>query len=257
MNTKKNLVGIALTSLISVPALADNFEAEAGLILTDSSYEIGPAKADLDSITVVGSLYFDAVDTSKGPLAEAVFLDQASGISASFSDVDDPGDNAYSLSGRFVTSNSMIIEASYVDDEFDTQTYGIGIGTYITDKSDIVVSYATNDDLDFDVLAADYHSLMSLSGGASLSYSVVVEYIDSSDDSGFGVGGDVTYYMDQYLGFGVYGSTREINDSDVTTFGFQGSYFISPDFYVIAFVQNIDFDGPEQDSIGVGAFLRF
>lgn len=250
---KKRVLGATIAALLGNVSLADTFQAEAGLLFTNS--QIDAIGADIDTLTIGGALYFNPVDDSKGPLLEATFLDRASGVAATWSDPDSPVDEFYSIDGRVVTASGLIVEAGY-SDRFNDDTYNIGFGTYLSDNSSVVVGYTTRDDADFDVLDATYHAVRKLAGTASLAYNVNAGYVDTND-SGYTFGGDVTWYLNPQLGFGAMASFADFNNTEIQTFGVQASYFFAPTFYVEGFVRTSDYDGPDEDTYGLGASLRF
>lgn len=246
---KKLIMCAAIASAVSVGAYAD-YEAELGLTYSDIE--------ETDAITLSGELFFDSVDTSKGPHSEASFLDKASGVMLTYSDVDGADDNPYSLSGRFVTSSDLIIEAGFTDFGNNDQLQ-IGIGTYLTDTSDIVISYVSNDEADTDTLTADYHNVSSLGGGASLAYSVAGSYVDASNENGYGLGGDITYYPTDNFGFGASAALVTLDDNDTTNIALHADYFITPDFHIQGLYSSLDNDAFSEDidTISIGAFFRF
>jgi len=117
---KKNIV---LATLIMVPtfdAQAD-FQWQAVGAISRNNIDVGLTDGDVDSAVLGGRYYFEKVDTSHGPLAEAVFNNQASWVGANwvYTDADDLVDDldsdAFTIEGRYVwqTSMPLIFEGSW------------------------------------------------------------------------------------------------------------------------------------------------
>lgn len=250
---KVRILSAAIVALLSNVALADTFQAEAGLEFSNIDADF--MAKDVDAVSIGGTVYLKPVNDNKGPLLEAAFLDKASGISASYTDPDSPFDEFYSLGGRFVTNSNLIIEAGY-SDAFNDDSYRVGLGTYLSDTADIVVSYTRADDSDVDTVAADYHGIAKLAGTASVAYTLSAGFVDANDN-GYVLGGEVTYYPNPKLGIGAAASISDYNNTDVTSVGIQASYFVTPTFYVQGFARTADYDGPDEDTLGIGASIRF
>lgn len=247
---------VALCALVaaisSVPAMADTYRAEVGVEYANTDIN----GFDFDAYGLNAEVFFTPVDTTKGPLAEASFLDQASGISASWTDIEDIDDDLLSLGSRVVTTGGFIIEASYADNGED-DALSLGAGLYLNDTTDLVFTYATNDDADLDTLSADLHSVVTLDGDMSLAYSLGASYIDADVDNGFGLGGNITFYLNNQLGFSGIVDYTEVGDGDVTITGVGVDYFVAPQFRVSATFLNTDVGPFESDTLGVAASLRF
>ena len=141
---KKLLLASAIALAATGQAYAD-YQFEVGAVYTDG--EVG--SVDYDGFGVAGEFHFDKVDTSKGPLAEASFLDKSSFVNFAFLSIEpdlagaDDVDTT-NIGGRFVTASNLIIEADWstVDaGNSDTDTIRVGVGTYLNDNTDVVVSY--------------------------------------------------------------------------------------------------------------------
>lgn len=250
---KVRILSAAVVALLSNVAFADTFQAEAGLQFTNTDADF--LAKDIDTFSVGGTIYLKPVSDAKGPLLEAAFLDKASGLSASYSNPDSPIDEFYTLDGRFVTNGNMIIEAGY-SDAFNDDTYRVGLGTYLSDTAEVLVSYTRSVDSDVDTLAAEYHGVAKLAGTASVAYTLSAGYVDAWD-SGYVVSGEATYYVNPKLGIGAVASISDYNNTDITSVGIQASYFVTPTFYVQGFARTADYDGPDEDTLGIGASFRF
>lgn len=265
---KKQLLTVAIATIASSYASAYQFEVGAGL--GQGEVEAGNVSNDYDAALIYGELHFEQVDTSKGPLAEAAFLDKSSFIDFSLVNIDpDNGDDTdnYGFGGRFVTDTNLILEASYDqadDGTNDADTFGFGIGTYINDTTDVVVSYSTTDDDasgDLDVLDVQLHSIQAMAQGASVAFDLGASVIDAEDDDGFGVNAGATYYFNNMFGIGLSAEFVDVDSYERDTISLDLSYFVAPNVEVAFsyFDTTEDYNGPELDTDGflIGVAGRF
>jgi hypothetical protein len=244
-------------SLCSSVALADTYQAEAGVTL--DNFDSNSRSSSYNTYTFNGSLYFNPVDASKGPRAEAAFLSRASDISASYTDSNNhTADGNYNLDTRVVVNSNLVLEAGYADFNFD-KAFRLGMGTYVSDHADVVVSYSKTDNSNLRTLEAAYHSVLNLVGTSSLGYTASVAYINPPvGNNGYALSADATYYLNPSVGVGGVVSHTDLGLSKNNTFGVQASYFITPVVFVRGYVQTIDYDnGPNERNIGINASLRF
>jgi len=147
-----------LATLVMVPTFDVNadFQWQAVGAISRNNIDLGPADGDVDSAVLGGRYYLEEVDTSHGPLAEAVFNSQASFVGANwvYTDADDLVDDldsdAYTLEGRYVwqTSMPLIFEGSWMretPDFSDIDTYTLGFGAYISPHTEVIFSYRNSD----------------------------------------------------------------------------------------------------------------
>lgn len=82
-----SLVVALLSSVVTFPAHAYQFEVEVGYTDSETDYDSNfwPDE-DSDSVSISGTYFFTDVETNKGPLSVAAFLDRASSISVFYSD---------------------------------------------------------------------------------------------------------------------------------------------------------------------------
>ncbi|SMF57558.1 hypothetical protein SAMN02745866_03688 [Alteromonadaceae bacterium Bs31] len=258
---KKLSVAIAAGALLASPVFANDYQAELGLVYgqVDTKLDLGPFGSfddDASSTTLYGEVFFDTVDTSKGPLAEASFLSKSSGLSLSYTTVEDVDDDSWALGGRFVFGNDYIIEAGYSSVE-DSTSWGAGFGKYLTDSTDLVVSYSTNDDANLDTLSADMHSVVSLSGDASLAYTLGLSYLDADSETGFGIAGDLTYYFNNNLGIGAGVSQQSFDSVDITTWQVFADWFVTNNLDLGLSYSDTDMEIIETSMIAANASFRF
>jgi hypothetical protein len=251
--------------------------ASAGLAHADYQFEVGAAlgqgdreSVDYDIFGIAGEMYFDKVDTSKGPLAEASFLSQSSGVYFSFSSIDfdvkhvDNWDT-FGLGGRIVTEDELILLLGYSETDtgnfnHDTDNLRLGVGTYINPYTDIVVSVeqesGDHSADDVDSLNVDLHGVAPLQRGESVGYDLTASYIDTDDDNGYNIGAGATYYPTRVLGLGLSADITEAGDLDTNTITADISYFPAPNIQLSAswFDQGGDLD---RDGILLGVSARF
>ena len=288
---KKTALVAGIGLALSVTAQAD-YRWELGGNYTAGQTETNQADIDSSTGTLFGSWYMEDVDSSKGPLSEAAFLDHASDITLSgdygeidLGDVglDDVNSQAYGVSGRYVAEgpgwklSGWLVDLGYRhlepndngDVEFDT--YNIGIGNYITENTTLVLNYnaaSINNSGDTDGYSADLEHmwLMSNGGGfkARASYGVVT--VKEADDiDTYNLGG--TWYFTNNFGIGAdYFNVAGLNDAIPGSDGleFEGWQVTSEWFITEAFAVNLaggqlEYDNLETDSdfASIGAKLRF
>lgn len=180
------IAGIGLA--LSATAQADyRWEANAAAGVTNWDY--GQDDGDVDTFGVNGSFYFKPVDTSKGPLGEAAFLDHSSSVTLGYvyTDADDIVDDLdgdeYAINGRYVLDADipLIFEGSYLRNEpndAEVDTYSLGLGAYVTDNTTVVITYA---DADVD------------DGGDTDGWQAGVEHVWTWTDGGVKLGGNIGY----------------------------------------------------------------
>ena len=242
-------------SLLSSVAAADTFQAEAGLFYNKTDADA--LASDIKTYGISGSVYFKPVDDSKGPRLEATFLDRASGITATYSDPEGSFDETYSAQGRFVLGNGTILEAGYADMEFE-EVYRVGLGTYLSETSAIMLNYTKADNSDVNTLEGSYKAIQKMAGASSLAYTVSAGIVDvPNNGTGYKFGGDVTYYFNQNFGVGILGSIQDLDSGNIETYGVQASYFVAPNFFVQGYYKNAEYNGPDEENFGIGATVRF
>lgn len=264
---KKTLLAIAIST--AAAAASADYQLEAGAFYGQGELGAGNAQSDYDLMGVAGRYNFESVDTSKGPHAEAAFLDKSSSVgfgyisrepdAAGTDDVD-----SFDFDVRVVTDTNLIIEAAYEESEAgddESDTFGVGVGTYLNDTTDIVVSYqATNDDSnrdeDADQLNVVVHGVNPLTQGATLAYDAALSYIDGEDDDGHALAVGATYYFNKNLGVGLSADLTEVGDDNTDTVTLDVSYFPQPNIELMA--AYFDQGGDEDiDGIMFGAAVRF
>jgi opacity protein-like surface antigen len=225
---KKTLLGAAIALLSSSVVYAQDYQFEIGANYING----GVSDVDFDGYGLNAQMHLDKVDTSKGPLNEAAFLDKSSFANLSWvtakADVSGAESiDAMAVDGRFVTDKNIIVEAIYIDLEDDT-SYGVGVGTYISKKMDVVASYQTFDKAEQSVFAVELHGLTPLKGEAALAFDLGIAYLDVADDSAYGFNAGADYYLNNALSIGAGVELLSSDNYDQSTFDLRADYFVTP-----------------------------
>ena len=272
------IAGIGLA--LSANAQADyRWEARAAAGVTNWDYN--QDDGDVDTFGVNGSFYFRPVNTSKGPLGEAAFLDHSSSVTLGYvyTDADDivedlDGDQ-YAIEGRYVLDADipLIFEGSYQRDEpnnAEVDTYSLGLGAYITDNTSLVITYA---DADVD------------DGGDTDGWQASVEHVWTWEDGGFKLGGNAgyvnvddgddidvyniagTWYITNSLGLGISTGYTELSNNEFLSTDIFVEWFITESIALTALVGYAESDddivvGPVADELertrgAIGVTMRF
>lgn len=278
---KKSIL-IGLLVLLSAVSVRADYIAEIDAVYSD----VEDSDDGYEEYVVSGTIFFGSVDTSKGPLAEASFLDKSSSISAIFEDYD--GTEHKGLGGRFVIGNEYVVEAKYLESEeeiFQSDTVSqtqasVAVGKYLTDTSELALSYEQYE-LDYElddfadsfpdfaasfdsenktkILGVRYHGVSGAHRSGFLSYEGGAYYIDYEgiEGSAEAVYGRLTYYPRPSFGIGgrVSAVISEIDDpdyvdEDVLGIGADVSYFFVEGFAAYLAVQHYVYyeDGFDESS---------
>ena len=271
---KKTVIAAGLGLAISSAAQAE-YQFEIGAISGTGDIEIANVKADQDFIGLSGAYYLQPVDTTKGPLSEAAFLDRSSSIqfAATTGEIDiDGGDDAdvdtYLVSSRLVQKESgWLIDLGYqldkidgsgFDDE-DIDTYTIGAGKYILENTAVILSYSNIDSDDAYQLDLEHMWLLE-QGGIKLDAEVgrVVDAGFQSDDLDFW-GLSSTYYVNDRLGFGADYGQEESGASELDSWSLFAEWFVTEQVALsLAYAEQEDNDIDfESDAVMFTADVRF
>lgn len=265
------LAGIGLA--LSVSAQADyrwelGGDYSAGTTDTTLKTPLGSRdnSNDADIFGASGTYYLENVDTSKGPLGEAAFLDHASNITlfgsdgeVEFSNFENKDGQTYGAKGRYVAEgpgwklSGWLMDVGYErrePGEAEIDIYNIGIGNYVTENTTLVLNYenvGVNNGGDTDAYSVDLEHMWLLSHGgikANASYGVVT--VKERDDVDvYIVGG--TWYLNNNLGFGAnYQHTSE-NGFEIDGYSVFSEWFINESFAV-----NLAYEEAQPDDIDIG-----
>lgn len=285
------IAGIGLA--LSASAQAD-YRWELGAGYSDGSTDselkspAGNSKNDNDAEVwdVYGTWFMETVDTSKGPLGEAAFLDHASWISLGytdgeidFSNFDDEDGETYSFDFRYVAEgpgwklSGWLVDLGYERREpgdLEVDFYNVGIGKYITPNTTLVLDWEkinvnNGGDTDGYGVAID-HFFAFNNGGLKVGANagkVVVSGEDDVDEWGI----DGTWYLGNNWGFSAGYAATEQNSFEIDAWSVGVEWFITENFavdlgYSEAEPDDINLGGgskleTEIDAVTLGALVRF
>ncbi|CAA0125253.1 Uncharacterised protein [Halioglobus japonicus] len=239
-----------------------------------------------------GTWYMETVDTSKGPLNEAAFLDHASNItvfatdgqvdlSSLNSNLDDEDGQTYGFESRYVAEgpgwklSGWLMQVGYEYADFDStvDTYHIGIGKYVTPNTTLVVDYQSIDvdannggSTSTDGYSADVEHFFAFgNGGLKVNAGGGKIVVSGADDvESYNIGG--MWYLTNNLGFGAGYQNTSQDSYEINSWNIEANWFITESFAMdLSYGQN-DFDDIdlvqgklelEQDIARLGAKFRF
>lgn len=251
----KILLGSAVALLAASTAYAQDYQAELG-----AAYLNGDVNGmDFDGVGLHAEVHLEKVDTGKGPLNEASFLDKSSFAELTWITLDPDAANAssedtISFDGRFVTQSNFIVEAGFTDLE-DDEAFSVGLGMYINDTLDGVLRYQTFDEADASSLSAALHSVNKLQGDSALAYDFGLAWLDENNDNGYQISAGADYYLDRKLSIGASLALASVDDVDVSTVQFGVNYFVTPVVRIGADYISLGQDG-DGDTLALNANLR-
>jgi len=246
---------------------------------------------DTDIGRLYGTWYMEPVDTSKGPLSEAAFLDHASNITIFGSDgevqlseiggnnnFNDEDGQRYGFESRYVAEgpgwklSGWLVDLGYnrfEPGDLEIDNYNIGIGKYLTPNTTAVVSYensSLNNGGDTDSYALDLeHMWLTSHGGFKARGGFGRTTVSERDDvDTWLVGG--TWYFTNNIGVGADYLNTGADGYEIQGWQVNSEWFITESIAVnLAYSQldpdDIDFTNAkvelENESITLGALVRF
>ncbi len=238
---KKTLsLSLAIAAILSAPTFAsDDYRAEISL-----SHEVGDyGEPDFRTTVISGEYHFDTVNTNNKPRAEAAFVDHSTFIdgSISYTKVEEYGNNDFALGGRYVMNNNIIIEAD-VQRVRNDNGISVGVGYYIKDNIDIVVSYQDINYQDKQSFGVDSHGVFSVFDSSFISYDAGIAYTDvdnhsgtdlntnsnADHHSGVDLNAGVTYYFTRSIGLGLDYDYESSDHYNYSTMSLTADYFVTP-----------------------------
>ena len=258
-------------------ATADTYETEVTgeyIQLDDSFFGV---PLDADGFSIGGTYYLDPVDNSHGPLAEASFLDRASGISLDFAslseDATDIDASAHNISGHFVSKDTGwlfgigFVNVDIDNPDLDADQLSLTLGRYISENTSITFGWdhlelgEGDDQLDVDSyqIAVKHvakhssgmdHSVEAFLGGVNL---------EGVEENGLTYGGSYTLYPSRNFGIGASLAITDSEGLDTTSYSVFADWFITENAtvgvtYLKTDVDEIDDNG---NVLGVTASVRF
>ena len=243
--------------LSSSVVYAQDYQFEIG-----AQYNAGElAGFDFDGYGLNAQLHLDKVDTSKGPLNEAAFLDKSSFLNLAWSTVtvdlifDDKTADETSIGGRFVTGSNIIIEADYADQE-DDSVYSVGAGAYIGESMDVVATYTAADKADDSAFVVNLHGLSPLKGETAVAFDLGLAYLDDGDDAAYGISGGADYYLNNALSIGAGAEFVSYDNADTSEISVRADYFVTPIVRLGAAFTTLGQDA-DGEAIQLNAAVRF
>jgi hypothetical protein len=251
---RKVAIVAGVSAALSSAAQAD-YQWELNGAYVTGDIEEGSFEADQDLFVAAGAVFFEPVDTSKGPLAEAAFLDRASGIAVDFENGEIEGSRGvkadiegYGIQGRFINKYSgLIFDVGYRQDEtetsvayaggdwketWETDTFSIGLGGYVADNTSLLFSYGNIDTggSEADTYSADVEHLINLGQGAALKLDGGYTYVDpqsrfGDDGNNISLGG--TWYVTRWLGFGVDYERADFDELETDGWTLSAEWFVN------------------------------
>ena len=208
---------------------------------------------DTDAYDVSGTWYMETVDTSKGPLGEAAFLDASSSITLGtgygktrVSQQNNPDGETYIADMRYVAEgpgwklSGVIVDLGFEraelgDDKVDS--WNAGIGKYITETTTLVAEYQYQSLNNGNGSGVDYYggtieSFFAMGdGGLKASANFGRSYVSNRDDvDSYGLSG--TYYLGSNIGIGLNWEQVEESGYEINQYGIGAEWFISESFAV-------------------------
>jgi len=250
-------MAVAAASLVAQPALAQDYQMEAGLSYISYDYDVGSS----DSAMGVDFRYnFETVSTAGKPLAEAQFLGRNGGADLGYVAVDKADSTTMSVGGDYWLDD-IYVAASFInhDDGTDKESaIGIKAGYMLDDSLRVHLGFSNkgyvagsgvNDDSTLSV-GAKYTADM---GGNYIN--LEGEFLNSSDYKIFGVSGD--YYLTNELSAGIGLEKSDISGADKMAIELGANYFVMPNVSgEVAYTLNNN--GRDKDNaIGLRVAARF
>ena len=289
---KKTAIVAGIGLALSATAQADyRWELGAGYAAGQFDYETKNPQTvdddnDTDVINAYGTWYMENVDTSKGPLGEAAFLDHASSITISGSDgevdisnADDEDGQNYGVDMRYVAEgpgwklSGVIVDVGFERQEpgdAEIDVWNVGLGYYLTPNTTLVLGWR-NDNInnggDVDSWGADIEHFFAFNNGGLKARlnggKTVVSNLD--DPTTWGIG--ATWYIGNNWGIAADYGSDDINGFEVDRYSLGVEWFITENFAVelageVVQPDDINLGGgqkleTEYDEIGISALYRF
>lgn len=197
---KKIFAGLTVSLLAASIANASDYQFDVAGLVANRDYDNGD---DSSTLGVGIEFHFVPVDTSKGPLAEAAFINKSSNISAMqyWRESDDFDSDLTIVSGELYIPNTMFyvgLDYAYLDGDGDINDDSWTLTAGLTPIENLLVTTSYNEDVDYEPnVAAKY--LFGLSNGATLVANGRFVSVDNGDDT---ISAGLDYYFNRYTGVG-------------------------------------------------------
>lgn len=265
---------MTLLAFSSTLAMANTYNFETDLSYTHR--EIG--NSDAQTTTLKGAYYFGGVDDSKGPLAEAAFVDRASSIAALYgfgkTTPFDDDLSTFGIGGRYVGKNSGIfVDLSYLSNTIAEQVgeesrsvIAVEGGMYIGELGRLTIGLANNEidqsygsDESANNLFIRYKQLIQFSGENSLNlegFLGTTDFEDSDDLVELALATD--YYFNRFISIGADLAFVSVQaNEDTPRYGINAQWFLNNHFSIYGEASRIDYDAGDIGTYIVGLQGRF
>ena len=232
---------------------------------------------DYSGWEVNGQLFFEPVDTSKGPFQLAEFLDRASSVSGRYgmTEIDDSDVETeyWDVLVRAVVSGALVLEAGYGQSEIDAglvdtdgDLYHVAVGYYVATNTQVRLSYDEEDldGLDYERVSIDVEHVQQLENGMTWQGSLLWGDVSGDGIAGGDDGSDLEVGLSLFFNdnFGV-GVDWQLSDRDFSGdsdfYALWANYFPTDKISLeLAYYsdENDDFDA-ESDGVVFEAKYRF
>lgn len=247
---------IFVSSVLSITSFSA-FSQNAFTSSIDASY----VNSDfVDQYSVAANYYFTAIDTSKGPLAEAVFLNRSNSVSASFNRAvidfsnDSFSSNAWAVGGVYhVEQSGLFLNASMAHvNGSDAAVYGLGAGYYLANDWAVTVDTTFDDDLDYAGIGFGTKKLYDLGGDTHINVSANI-FNPNEGDTTYSGGAD--YYFNNALSIGLGRAWADSFSEGATSIS--ANWFVTDTASVSLEFVRADDDSNAEDTFAISASSRF
>ncbi len=258
-------------------AFADSYQTEVFGDYSKIDIDVGSEQFDFDGWSLGGTYYLNAVDNSKGPLAEAAFMDRASNVSFSLMQLDPDGSggdfDAHTVSGLFVSKDTgWLFGLGYTNGDQDSpnldfDTLSVTAGRYIGKNTTVVVNFAHAEEgngpaeQDSDEYEVALRHLGQTASNMHYAVQVSLGEINEQDvdENTLTYGGSYTLYPTREVGVGVGLDFLDSDYEEATAYRVFASWFFRENASVGMSYHMLDFDeiNAEEDGWTINALVRF
>lgn len=157
MNESYRLLLLLLGSLISAHAVAQSSITHNGLLELDYSLARQSGIQETDTVTLLATVFLEEIDHSNAPPNQAAFLQRASSLTVSWSDLDadfgslgSAGGEVAFLDLQYIMASHWIVGGGFSKFRLSTlakqATHTLEFGRYLNDTSTILATFARTED---------------------------------------------------------------------------------------------------------------
>jgi hypothetical protein len=242
---KKIFTGLAISALAATFAQADDYQFDVGANLSRSNSDtIIP---DSTTIGLGIEFHFVPVDTSRGPLAEAAFINKSSRIYAvqfrtDLEETDENIDNTWIGAEVYIPDTDFYVGLDYIDSDFGNSDWLLTAGYLPLENLLITTSYREEAGYDPNISAKYLYMLDN--GGSLVARGDYYQVEDESDLMTLGL----DYYFNRYTGIGF-----NLEDSGELEKEIHVTHFFMDDAYAGLSYSDADFGS----TIAISGGFRF